>query len=179
MGVFGGVMNVGLNHGAVDPKLATILEFQVDRGLQHEFIDGLQRLESQAIKGAVEGIVFGYRLAEEMSEASQAVAVGDALAQFAQVPAFGPHQDQGTQNLRRSQPMATGSGFLQTALQIASYLLEERGVQVEEVRDGLQNGMQAEVLLQELQVGKADLRLRGSGHGSTLHVGFFLLSYGI
>jgi len=76
-------------------------------------------------------------------------------------------------------PWRPVSGFLQTALQIASYLLEERGVQVEEVRDGLQNGRQAEVLPQKLQVGKADLRLRGSGHGSTLHVGFFLLSYGI
>ena len=51
----------------------------------------MERLGSKAIEGTVECVVFGYRLAAKIGEVAQGVAVGDAFAQFAQVPALDPH----------------------------------------------------------------------------------------
>ena len=64
-------MNVGLDDRRVDPKSATILQLKIHGLLHNELIDGPQSLGSQAIKGAVEGIVFGDRLAAKIGEVAQ------------------------------------------------------------------------------------------------------------
>ncbi len=84
-------MNIGLDYGAVDPELIAILQSPINRGLHEQLIDGVERLGSKAIEGTVEGVVFGYRLAAEIGETAQGVAVGDAFAQFAKVPALDAH----------------------------------------------------------------------------------------
>jgi hypothetical protein len=65
-GVVGRMMNVGVDHRGVDPKLGTILQAKHDRGLNHHIIDGFDRLRRQPIEAAVEGVMFGYRIAIEI-----------------------------------------------------------------------------------------------------------------
>src|SRR5712692_8095103 len=96
-------MNIGLDYGAVDPELVAILQSSINRGLHEQLIDGGERLGSKAIEGTVEGVVFGYRLAAEIGETAQGVAVGDAFAQFAKVPALDAHYNQRPQDLGGSQ----------------------------------------------------------------------------
>ena len=65
------MMNVGLYNCRVDPKCLPIFQTQIHCRLHHQFIDGLQRLRSQPVKGAVERMVFGHRLAVEIRELAQ------------------------------------------------------------------------------------------------------------
>ena len=73
------MMNVGLYDRRVYAKFLAIFQAQVYRCLHHQFIDGLQRLGSQPVKGAVEGIVLRHRLAVEIRELAQRVPVGDSF----------------------------------------------------------------------------------------------------
>jgi hypothetical protein len=84
-------MDIGLHDSAVDAKFLAILQPQIHRRLHDQFIDGLERLGSKAIKGTVEGVMFGYRVAAEIGEGAQRVAIRDAFAQFAEVLTLDPH----------------------------------------------------------------------------------------
>jgi len=128
------------------------------------FTHGLKRRGCQPVKGSMESIVLGDRLAMEVSEAAQGIPVGDALAQLTVVPVLDPHQGQSTQRLLRSKPMASCVWLLETCRQIASHLLDEFCVLVDEIRDRLQHGLKPDVLAQKLQIGKTQLRLSSAGH---------------
>ena len=95
-------MNVGLYNCRVDAKFLAIFQARIHGRLHHQLIDGLQRLGSQPMKGAVKRIVLGHRLAVKIRELTQGVAVGDPLAQFAVIPILDAHEDEGAQNLLRS-----------------------------------------------------------------------------
>ncbi len=84
-------------------------------------------------------MVLGHRLAEEIREAAQGVAVGDPFAQFAIGPVLDAHQNQRAQHLGRSQPAASGLGVFEAALQIASHLLDHLFVLVQKVGNALQS----------------------------------------
>jgi len=59
------MMNVGLDHRGVDPQLAAVLQTKPDRSLNHQIIDSFERLRRQPIEAAVEGVMFGHRIAVE------------------------------------------------------------------------------------------------------------------
>src|SRR5271167_5249310 len=84
------MMNVGLDYRSVDPELVAILQPQIHRRLHDQLIDGLEGCGSKAIKGPVEGVVFGHLLAAEIREGAQGVAIRDTFAEFAQVPILDP-----------------------------------------------------------------------------------------
>jgi hypothetical protein len=163
-GIVGGMVNVGFDHGAIGAQLLAVFQAESDGGSDHRIVDGLKRRGCQPVKGSIESIVLGNRLAMEVSEAPQGIPVGDALAQFAVVPVLDPHQGQRTERLLSRKPVASGVGLLQTFGQIASNLLDQFCVLVDEIRDRLQHGLQLDILAQELQIGKTELRLGGSAH---------------
>ena len=88
------MMNVGLDHRGVDTQLSAVLQTEPDRGLNHQIIDGFERLRRQPIEAAVEGVMFGHRIAVEIGELTQRHTVGDPFAQFAIIPVLHPHQSQ-------------------------------------------------------------------------------------
>src|SRR6266852_6285964 len=79
-------MNVGLYDRRVHAKFLTIFQTQIHCRLHDQLIDGLQRLRSQSVKGTVESTVLGHRLAVEIRELTQSVAVSDPFAQLAKLP---------------------------------------------------------------------------------------------
>src|SRR5262245_34790554 len=133
-------------------------------GPDHGIIDGLQRRGCQPVKGSMESIMLRDRLAMEVREAPQGIAIGDALAQLTVIPVLDPHQGQRTERLLSRKPVASGVGLLETCRQIASNLLDQFGVLVDEIRDRLQHGLKLDVLAQKLQIGKTELRVLGSAH---------------
>ena len=74
-----------------------------DRRLDHGVVEGAHRGGRQATEGAVERVVLGHGLAVEGREAPQRVAVGDALAQFAQIPGLDPLEHEGAEDLGGAQ----------------------------------------------------------------------------
>ena len=84
-------MNVGLYDRRVDPKFLTIFQAQIHRCLHYQSVDGLKCFRSQSVKGTVERIVLGYRLAVEIWELAQGIAIADPFAQFAIIPVLDPH----------------------------------------------------------------------------------------
>ncbi len=59
------MMNIGLNHRGIDPQLGAILQAKRDRGLNDHVIDSFERLRRQPIEAALEGVMFGHRIAVE------------------------------------------------------------------------------------------------------------------
>ena len=112
--------------------------------------------------------MLGHRPAIEVRELAQGVAVGDPFAQFAILPVLDPHEDQGTQHLRRCQSVATGRRILQTSFQITSYRLDHLFVVVQKIGDILQQRLQHDARLPQLPIGETDLRLRSPRHFSVL-----------
>jgi hypothetical protein len=51
-----GMMNVGLHHSGVVPKLLAIFQTQFNGGLHDHLVDGLDRLRRQSIEGLVKGV---------------------------------------------------------------------------------------------------------------------------
>src|SRR5256884_565225 len=162
------MMNVGLYDRRVHAKFLAIFQTQIHCRLHDQLIDGLQRLRSQSVKGTVESTVLRHRLAVEIRELPQRVAVSDPFAQLAKIPILDPLEDQGAQHLLWGQSIATGPGIFQTLFQITSYRLDHLFVVVQKIGDGLQNRLQQNALLQQLPIGETDLRLRSSRHASVL-----------
>lgn len=108
--------------------------------------------------------MFRHAPAVEIGEPPQAIAVGDPFAQFAIVPVLDPLQGERAQHLLGAQPVSSRGGVLQTALKILAHDLDQFGMPVDEVGNGLQHGIELHVLVQELQIGKADLGIGRSGH---------------
>lgn len=108
--------------------------------------------------------MLGDRLAIEVSEAPQGIPIGDSLAQFTVVPVLDPHQGQRTERLLSRKPAASCVGLLEAGRQIASNLLDQFCVLVDEIRDRLQHGLKLDVLAQKLQIGKTQLRVWSAGH---------------
>ena len=94
------MMNVGLEHGRVDPQLRAVLEAEIDRGADHRVIDGMRRLGGEPVEGAVERVVLRHPFAIELSEVPQRVRVRNPFAQLPIVPVLQPPQDQRPEDLR-------------------------------------------------------------------------------
>src|ERR1700746_1900278 len=118
------MMNIGLNDSGVDAKFVGILQPQIAPRLYHQLIDRLQCLWGESIESAIEGMVFGYRFAEKVGEATQGIAIVDAFAQFAIVPVLDPHKNEGAQDLGGSQPLASRGRALEPARQLRGEFLD-------------------------------------------------------
>jgi hypothetical protein len=147
-------MDVGLHDGGIDAELDTILEAERDGRLDDGVVEGADRGRRQAAEGAVESVVLGHRLAVEGREQSQCVAVGDTLAQFAEIPGFDPLQNKGPEHLGGAQAVAPGLGACEPAHQILVDERHEFRVFVEKVGEGLQGGVQRDTLGPQLEIGE-------------------------
>jgi hypothetical protein len=54
-------MDIGFHHGRVDAQLLAIFQAELDRGLDHGLIDGLQGGRGDPVEGAIAGVVLGTR----------------------------------------------------------------------------------------------------------------------
>jgi len=134
------VVNVCFHDSGVGSKFLAVLQPESHRGQHHLLIDPFQSGGGEFGKGAVEGIVFGDRVAEELGELPQGIAIGAAFAQLAIVPVFDAHQGQGAQHLRCVQSVAAGGGVFQAALEVLAHVLDQRLVLIDEVGDLLEEG---------------------------------------
>jgi hypothetical protein len=55
------MMNVSLDDRSVDPQLRTILQSKIDRRLNNQVIDGLERLRGQSDEAALNASCLGTR----------------------------------------------------------------------------------------------------------------------
>jgi len=161
----GGVVDVGFDDRGVGAKFLAVLQPESDGRLDHLLIDDFQSGWGEPDEGAVEGVMFGDRGAEELGELPQGVAIGDAFAQLAIVPVLDAHQGEGAQHLRGVESVAAGGGLFQAALEIAAHVLDQGLVLIDEVRDLLKERVEGDVLGAELKIGEAPLGRSGSGHG--------------
>jgi len=160
-GVVRGEMDVGLDDGGVDAEFGAILEPQRDRGVDDGVVEGADGVRGEAEKGAVEGIVLGHGLGIESREAPQRVAVGDALAQFAQIPGLDALEHEGAEDLGGAQAVAPRPGAPEPAHQIGVDERDELRMRVEKVGQRLQGRLQGEPLGLQFEIGKAEgARLR-------------------
>ena len=88
---------------------------------------------------------------------AQGVAVGDALPQFPIVPVLHALESEGAENLGGGQSAASGAGVLEASLEVLAHPLHEFRVVLDQVRDRLQDGIEAYTLAAERQVGEAHL----------------------
>ena len=58
-------MNVGLHDRGIDPQLRAVLQSKTNRRLNHQVVDGPERLRRQPIEAAIEGIMLRHRPAVE------------------------------------------------------------------------------------------------------------------
>src|SRR6202049_2242756 len=131
-------MNVSLDDRGIDPQLGAILQSKIDCRLNHQVIDGFERLRCQSDEAALKRVVLGYRTTVEVGKLPQHQAVGDPFAQFAIVPVLDAHENQRAQDLLRRQSTATAARLLQTSHQIAPDPLDHLLLVVKEVSNGLQ-----------------------------------------
>jgi hypothetical protein len=149
-------MNVRLHHGGVDAEVAAVLETEPDRRLDHGVVEGAHRRGRQATERAAEGVVLGHRLAIERRKDPERVPIGDALAQFAQIPGLHPLEHEGAEDLGRAQAGAPGLGTLEPAHQIVMDERDELRMRVEEVGEGLQGRLERDPLGLQFEVGEAE-----------------------
>ena len=65
-------------------------------------------------------------------------------------------------------PVASSVGVLQASLQILTHLLDEGEVLIEELGDGLQDGVELDTLELQFEVGEAELGRAGSHRSAFL-----------
>ena len=133
-----GEMDVGLHHGGVDAEGGAVLQTEPDRGLDHRVVERPDRRGGQAAEGAVEGVVLRPEGGIEGREAPQGVAVGDALAQFTEIPRLHPLEHEGAEDPGGAQAVAPCLGAAQPADQIMVDERDELSLRVQEVSQGLQ-----------------------------------------
>ena len=80
------------------------------------------------------------------------------------IPSLHALQHKRAQYLLCVEPMAPGHRMFQTICQISAYFIYEVAVLVYEIGDSLQHWLHAYTLIEKFQIGKADLRTRGSCH---------------
>ena len=71
----------------------------------------------------MEGVVLGHRAGVEGREQPQRVAVGDPLAQFAEIPGLDPLQHEGAEHVGGAQALTPGARALESTHQV---LVDER-----------------------------------------------------
>ena len=108
--------------------------------------------------------MLGNAIPVETGELAQCIPVRDAFSQFAIIPVFYSHQEQGTYYLLCGQPVSPGLGILQATLKIPAHLVYQATMLVNEIGDRLQHRFEAHALGEELHVGKTDLAAPGSCH---------------
>jgi hypothetical protein len=151
-----GPMNVGRHHGRVDAELGAILEAKRNRGLDDGVVEGADRGRGQAAEGAVEGVVLGHGGGVEGREDPERVAVGDALAQFAEIPRLHPLEHEGAEDLDGAQAVAPGLRALELAHQIGVDQRDELFGRVQKVGEGLQGRVQRDALGLQFVIGEAE-----------------------
>ena len=108
-------VDVRLHHGGIDAELGAVLEAESDGGLDHGVIERADRGGGEASEGPVEGIVLGDRLPIERRKAPEGVAVGDALAQLAEIPVLHALEHERPQDRDGAQAAASRAGVLEPA----------------------------------------------------------------
>ena len=155
--VVGGEMDVGLDDGGVDAELGAVLEAEPDGGLDDGVVEGADGGRREPQKGAIEGVVLGHGLGVEGREAPQRVAVGDALAQFAEIPGLDPLEHEGAEHLGGVQAVAPRPRAPEPAHQIGVDERDERLLMgVEKVGEGLHGRLQRDPLGLQFEIGEAE-----------------------
>src|SRR5712692_2149663 len=157
-------MNVGLDHRGVDTECLAVFQTEFNGCLHHRLIDSFQRRRGQPIEGAVEGIVLGDAVAVKLRKAVQGIAIVDALAQFAIVPAFDAHECERAEGLLGGDPTAPRARVLQVPLEIAAHLLDQGWLLLQELRDATESGVELEALVPQFQIGEAELGFEDAAH---------------
>src|SRR5216684_4826322 len=73
------------------------------------------------------------------------------------VPVLVAHENERAKHLRGSDAVASGAGVLQASLQILAHLLDEGEVLIEELGDGLEDGIEMDTLELQFEVGESEL----------------------
>jgi len=116
-------------------------------------------------KARGEGVVLRHEGGLEGREAPQGVAVGDARAQFTEIPRLHPLEHEGAEDPGGAQAVAPRLGASQPADQIVMDERDELGLRVQEVSQGLQGRLQRDPLGLQFEIGEAegaDLRPHGA-----------------
>jgi hypothetical protein len=158
------VVNVSFDNGRIDAQFLAVFQPESDGRLDDQVVDHLERRRGEPVKGPVESIMFGNELAVETRESPQSISVSDSFSQFAVIPVFHSLKDKRAQYLLCRKATSPGLGILQTTLKIPAHLVYQVSVPVNEIGDGLQHRLQAYTLVEEFQIGKADLGVQGSRH---------------
>ena len=158
------VVDVRFDHGRIDAQFFAIFQPEFDSVRDNQIVNQLERGRREPDKGLVESVMFGNSLAVEMSEFPQSIPVIDALSQFAVLPVLHSLQNKRAQHLLGAEAVATFIGILQSPLKVPAHLVYQVTMLVKEFGDGLQQGLQANTLLQEFQIGKTDLTAGVSCH---------------
>src|SRR5437899_1492109 len=148
-------VDVGLDDGGIDAELGAVLEAERDGGLDDGHIEGAHRGRGQPAESAMKGIVFGDRLAIEGREAPQGVAVGNALAQFAEIPRFDALEHKGPQGLGGAQTGPAGVGMLESPHQVVMDEGDQFFMGIQEVGEGPQGRLEREALGLPFEIGEA------------------------
>jgi hypothetical protein len=107
----------------------------------------------------MEGVVLGHRLGIEGRTAPQGVAVGDALAEFPQIPGLDSLEHEGAENLSGAQAIAPGPTALEASDEIVVDGGHELVVRIEKVGEGVQGRVQRDALGLQFEIREAE----GSG----------------
>ena len=119
----------------------------------------------------MEGIVARHPPTEEAGEEPERIGVGDALAEFAEVPVLDALQHEGAQYLCGVHAETPGAWPLEPAHQILIDQGDQLAVLVEQAGDPLQQWLQDDALGLEFQIREAMLRGGDSSHGAHPWVG--------
>jgi hypothetical protein len=109
-------------------------------------------------------------VAVERREDPERVAVGDALAQFAEIPVLHPLEHERAEDLGSGQALAPRPGAREPAHQIGVDQPDELGVPVEKVGERVQGRLQRDPLVPQFEIGEAERpglgphRARRPGH---------------
>jgi hypothetical protein len=158
-------VDVRLDHRGVPAELASVLEPLGHGPLDHELIDGADRLGTQATEGTVERFVPGHGGTEEPREDTQGEAIRNAIPQLPQIPILDQLQHVGAQRLLGGEAVAPGGGVAHVPHQVLPDQLDHGGLLLEDVADLLQERIDGEALLLQFEVGEARLRAQAQAHG--------------
>lgn len=94
----------------------------------------------------MKSVVTRHASGEEPRESPKSDSVSDASAQLAQVPVLDGPQHQRSQHLLRTHAGAAVARLAQRAIEIVADAVEQLGVLVEEIREGLKGGLERDLL---------------------------------
>jgi hypothetical protein len=133
----GGKMDVGLHDRRVRTDLADVRESHLHGSIDDGIVDEPNRLRPKSVEVPIERSMVRDMPAVEVGEDTQAVAVGDALSQLAQIPVLDAQDDEGAKYLRRGDPISPCSRAFESPCQIPVDPVDQILLSVEQRRDPL------------------------------------------